>query len=170
MAATGAQFVGERASPGPAAYDIRESNKVKLSYTFRPRVTQGNRHLFLIFSDLNPTQKIVPGPGTYQTVDDINPKGRYSTSKFKNSGATVIPPAHSDRWSKSKDSKMSIFNKFLGSAEPGPGTYDLKVGINVTGSYFVSKFKSSIGRSFGHSQRSGSVGNFSIVNPIGIIT
>jgi hypothetical protein len=104
MAATGAQFVGERASPGPAAYDVRESNKVKLAFTFRPRVTQGIFTLRTLILDLNPTQKIVPGPGTYQTVDDINPKGRYNVSKFKNSGATVIPPAHSNRWANSKDS------------------------------------------------------------------
>jgi hypothetical protein len=59
-----------------------------------------------VISDLNPTQKIVPGPGTYHTVDDINPKGRYNISKFKNSGATVIPPAHSNRWANQKDSNI----------------------------------------------------------------
>ncbi len=105
MAATGAQFVGEKSSPGPAAYDIRESNKVKLAFTFRPKVPQGNIFSHKLTLDLNPTQKIVPGPGTYQTVDDINPKGRYSVSKYKSSGATVIPPAHSNRWALSKDSK-----------------------------------------------------------------
>lgn len=36
---------------------------------------------------------------------------------------------------------------------PGPGAYDPKTSMNLTGSYFVSKFKSTLGRSFGHSIR-----------------
>lgn len=43
--------------------------------------------------------------------------------------------------------------KCLERNEPGPGSYDPKTGINKTGSYFVSKFRSTIGPSFGHSIR-----------------
>jgi len=41
MASTGSQNAGEKASPGPAAYDVRELNKSKISFTFRPRTTAG---------------------------------------------------------------------------------------------------------------------------------
>ena len=36
---------------------------------------------------------------------------------------------------------------------PGPGTYDLKVEMNKTGSYFVSKFMSSMCRTHYHADR-----------------
>jgi hypothetical protein len=39
------------------------------------------------------SSKHVPGPGAYTTVDNINVKGRYTTSKFRNSGAVIIAPS-----------------------------------------------------------------------------
>lgn len=42
MAVTGGQFVGDKNSPGPGAYDTRETGKTKLSFSFRPRTTVGN--------------------------------------------------------------------------------------------------------------------------------
>lgn len=36
---------------------------------------------------------------------------------------------------------------------PGPGTYDPNVGLNKTGSYFLSKFMSSMCRTHYHSDR-----------------
>ena len=37
MKVTGAQFVGEKNSPGPGAYDTREALKQKIAFSFRPR-------------------------------------------------------------------------------------------------------------------------------------
>ncbi len=42
MQVTGAQYVGEKKSPGPGAYDTREINKVKIAYTFRAKTSAGN--------------------------------------------------------------------------------------------------------------------------------
>jgi len=42
MAATGGQMVGDKNSPGPAAYDVRELNKSVIGFSFRPRTTIGN--------------------------------------------------------------------------------------------------------------------------------
>jgi len=131
MLVTGAQYVGDKTSPGPGAYNTREINKTNISYSFRPRTNAEN----LVSS------KHVPGPGAYTTVGTIDPKGKYQVSKFKNSGATIIAPSRGERGT-NKD-----------KTEPGPGQYDLKTGINTTGAYFVSKFKSNIARSFGHSMR-----------------
>jgi len=39
MAVTGSQFVGDKTSPGPGAYDTRETNKTVLAYTFKGRTT-----------------------------------------------------------------------------------------------------------------------------------
>jgi hypothetical protein len=36
---------------------------------------------------------------------------------------------------------------------PGPGTYDLNVGMNKTGSYFLSKFMGSMCRTHYHADR-----------------
>jgi len=36
---------------------------------------------------------------------------------------------------------------------PGPGQYDTKPSINTDGSYFISRFKSSLARRFGKEQR-----------------
>lgn len=132
MQITGGQYVGDKGSPGPGAYDIRNINKTTIAYSFRPRT----------LIDATYSSKTVPGPGAYRTIDDINTKGKYWLSKFKNSGASIISPARSERFQYEKKRN-----------EPGPGSYDPKTGINKTGSYFVSKFRSTIGPSFGHSIR-----------------
>lgn len=99
------------------------------------------------------TSKKAPGPGAYQTIDSINLKGKYTTSKFRNSGASIIAPSRSQRFAtfKAGNYLQKILND-IGN-EPGPGAYDLKTGINMSGSYFVSKFKSNIARSFGNAVR-----------------
>jgi len=133
MLVTGGQYVGDKTSPGPGAYNTREINKTHISFSFRPRTN----------AEATVSSKTVPGPGTYGTIGAIDPKGKYNVSKFKNSGASIIAPARSQRWPTGKD----------GKTEPGPGQYDLKTGINTSGAYFVSKFRSNIARSFGHSLR-----------------
>lgn len=131
MAATGSQFVGEKKSPGPAAYDVRETNKSKLSYSFRPRTT--------IEALVSP--KYVPGPGTYPVPESINARGNYHNSKFADSRATLISPPRSKRFVEVK------------SPNPGPGAYDNLSTINPNGSYYLSKFRSSFCRTFSHSMR-----------------
>jgi len=85
--------------------------------------------------------KHVPGPGTYQSVETINAKGKYFVSKFKSSGATLVSPARSKRFDELK------------AGNPGPGTYEAPKAIEEDGSYFVSKFRSSFCRSFSHAMR-----------------
>lgn len=131
MAATGGQFVGEKKSPGPGAYDTREALKLKLAYTIRPKTTSEQTH----------TSVFTPGPGTYESVQTIQPKGKYFVSKFKSSGATLVSPARSRRFYPLK------------SEVPGPGTYEAPRTIKEDGSYYVSKFKSSFCRSFSHAMR-----------------
>jgi len=145
MQSTGSQNVGEKTSPGPAAYDVRELNKPKIAFTFRPRTTAGIKsyiyHLELIFIEPLVSSKSVPGPGTYPVIEATNIKGKYYLSKFKGSGATLISPSRSKRFIEFKDDN------------PGPGTYNPNVSITTDGSYFVSKFKSSLCRTFGNSIR-----------------
>ena len=47
------------------------------------------------------TQKIVPGPGAHEIVDNLDAIGKYHQSKRKNSRAKVFNPPHSKRFSKS---------------------------------------------------------------------
>jgi len=131
MAATGGQSVGEKTSPGPAAYDTRETNKTMCSYSFRPRTPL----------ETLASPKFVPGPGTYAPPESINAKGRYAVSSYSNSRATLISPARSRRFVPMKP------------GNPGPGAYEQPPAIKEDGSYFVSKFRGSFCRSFGHSTR-----------------
>jgi len=133
MSATGSQFVGDKTSPGPGAYDTREKNKVVISYTFKDR-TQGPEGFI--------TSKNAPGPGTYPAYVTLTPKGTYAVSKYKSSGACTFAPARSTR-----------FPALKGGKAPGPGNYNLEPAISTNGIYHVSKFRDSGVRSFGHSMR-----------------
>jgi hypothetical protein len=135
MKVTGSQFIGEKNSPGPGAYDTRESNKIKIAFTFRPRPHTDDKAEALK----------TPGPGTYQVPPSISKNGKYFLSKYKGSGANIISPARSHR-----------FISFKEGEKPGPGAYETKVGFAPNGSYFVSKFKSSLGKTFGSMSRNSS--------------
>ena len=39
-----------------------------------------------------------PGPGTYNIEATVNDKGRYTLSRFRNSGANIIAPSSSKRF------------------------------------------------------------------------
>ena len=39
-----------------------------------------------------------PGPGAYNVEPTLNGKGRYTLSRFQNSGANIISPATSKRF------------------------------------------------------------------------
>ena len=49
MAATGGQLVGEKKSPGPGAYDTRETLKTTISYSFRPKTNISNTITFSLY-------------------------------------------------------------------------------------------------------------------------
>lgn len=55
------------------------------------------------------TQKIVPGPGRYESAEDLSNVGKYWTTKFKNSKSKVWNPKSSKRFSKSSK-KAVIFS------------------------------------------------------------
>lgn len=76
----------------------------------------------------------VPPLGVYE-IKGLDKYGYYSNSKFKNACATIISPP------KPQPSKMS--------SNPGPGYYDLPGGLNPTGQYFVSTFKTRHGWALG---------------------
>lgn len=137
MAVTGGQFVGDKTSPGPGAYDTREANKVRIGYTFKSR-TAG--------SDALTTQRHVPGPGAYPPYVTITPKGQYFVSKFKNSQSTTFAPPRSARFPEIRDGKY-----------PGPGSYDNNAALSPSGEYFVSKFHDSMVRSFSKGSRTSTI-------------
>ena len=107
MAVTGSQFVGDKTSPGPGAYDTRETNKKVLAYTFKGRTTApGLDFSFdksIIFTEGLTTKRIVPGPGAYPAYDTLRPNGKYFVSKFKNSGSSTFAPPRSARFPALKD-------------------------------------------------------------------
>mmetsp|Transcript_40420 Transcript_40420/g.35879 ORF Transcript_40420/g.35879 Transcript_40420/m.35879 type:complete len:158 (+) Transcript_40420:321-794(+) len=139
MLVTGGQYVGDKTSPGPGAYNCREINKKVIAFTFRPKTTADNMI----------TSKHGPGPGAYTSIDATNVQGRYVVSSHKGSRAPKINPPKAGG------------NGLRMSNDPGPGQYDLKTDINKSGSYFVSRFRSSVGRSFGTSpRRTGQLGYF----------
>lgn len=43
MQISGGMFVGDKNSPGPGAYDTRETNKVVVAYTFKSRTASGGK-------------------------------------------------------------------------------------------------------------------------------
>lgn len=133
MLITGGAFVGDKTSPGPGAYDVRETNKVSLAYSFRPRTNSLESH--------NTSLK-APGPGQYPLLETISPKGKIFISKYKSAATTVFSPASSDRFAKKEDGE-----------KPGPGAYNVGNEINPKGSYFLSKYKTNVGRTFGISMR-----------------
>jgi len=74
----------------------------------------------------------------------MSKNGKYPISKYKNYGTVTIAPR-----SMSTSNSM-VMNKDI----PGPGAYDMKkTEMGSNGSYFISKFKSSLCRSFGNSMR-----------------
>mmetsp|Transcript_10388 Transcript_10388/g.7752 ORF Transcript_10388/g.7752 Transcript_10388/m.7752 type:complete len:135 (+) Transcript_10388:424-828(+) len=87
-----------------------------------------------------------PGPGQYEPKPSLNPTGTYFVSKFRNSFAQTMAPARSQRFISLKNSPQNL--------NPGPGQYSPHAGeIDRAGSYFVSKFKSSMCRSHYHANR-----------------
>ena len=53
---------------------------------------------FIIFLESYSTSLKSPGPGTYNHEATVNSKGRYTLSRFANSGANIIAPPSSKRF------------------------------------------------------------------------
>ena len=77
-------------APGPGTYNTNRtpgSDSPKFSMRVRtPSI------------ETNVTQKLVPGPGNYDIIPGISPKGQFSYSKYKNSAATLFNPLTSTRF------------------------------------------------------------------------
>lgn len=146
MLVTGGQYVGDKNSPGPGAYDTREINKKIFAYSFKGRGPA---------PETMTTSRLVPGPGAYPQFSTLSPKGEYFVSKFKNSGASSFAPPKSARFSQDKEGQL-----------PGPGAYDILSKTSPKGSYFISNFQSTQAQSFGHDSRA-STSRYKNVNPPG---
>jgi len=82
----------------------------------------------------------VPGPGAYDSYKVLQRDGRYSLSKYKDSGSNAL--------------KSTAARFFVDRANiPGPGQYNFPEPVNPEGRNFVSKFQSSFSRSFGSEKR-----------------
>ena len=84
----------------------------------------------------------IPGPGAYPQIG-INPEGKYTFSKYKNSMGII--------WGSSKEKRFRYkdFKKYLSYKDsyiPGPGKYEIKQLITGQGNIFNSKFKSSMAK------------------------
>ena len=85
-----------------------------------------------------------PGPGTYEFLAGISPKGNQFYSKYSSSGAKNWDPPNSKRF---KEQKVDF------GLTPGPGQYNPGMNIDCVGAYFVSNYKNSGCRTFGISKR-----------------
>ncbi len=121
MLVTGGAFVGDKTSPGPGAYDVRETNKVSLAYSFRPRTNSTGKLEYwslVTYSSIEAhhTSQQAPGPGTYPLLETISPKGKLFISKYKSASTTVFSPATSKRFggeSAGTEKDFFLFAKFL---------------------------------------------------------
>ena len=77
-----------RKGPGPGAYESK-SQLSRTSYSMRAKTVDIQSYSTSLKS---------PGPGTYNIEPTVNQKGRYTLSRFANSGANIIAPASSKRF------------------------------------------------------------------------
>ena len=77
------------------------------------------------------TKGIVPGPGAHNMPPSMDPKGRYSLSKYKNSLARVWNPKKSERFARCV------------TEVPGPGSYQPNNDLSNSGHYVLSNNPSS---------------------------
>ncbi len=93
----------------------------------------------------------MPGPGAYEILPGITAKGPQFYSKYSSSRAAAFHPPTSPRFA---DIRMLFFAVTRAVAKetkmkPGPGHYPIYPGITRSGVYFLSKYKSSLCRTFG---------------------
>jgi hypothetical protein len=95
--------------------------------------------------------KANPGPGRYDPKSTINAKGSYFNSKHKSSMATTWNPPSSKRFNQYEGMYAILILAQKSRNMPGPGMYSPKTSIPSDGNYFVSTFKSTMCRTFYHS-------------------
>ena len=83
-----------------------------------------------------------PGPGAYEPKLSTNSDGKYFIASMKNSGAPTFSLPSLSRFSNDKKDNV-----------PGPGNYNLKIGISDPVHQFVSTFRSPKTRTFYHCDR-----------------
>ena len=99
------------------------------------------------------SNKSVPGPGAYDTKSSISKDGHTFVSKFKDSGARSIAPPSLKRSASTINVRLTFIVRdgfFSSNNVPGPGAYSPKTQLSDRGTYYITGFKSSQGRSFGH--------------------
>ncbi len=140
------------AVPGPGTYNVRETpGKDAIKFTMRPKTPTAGEA---------PRNVKTPGPGTYDALAGITPKGTQFFSRFQSSRACLFHPPRSRRFN-----DIRIFFRFLLKTitasklakdlrnSPGPGHYPASPSLNEKGRYFNSKFKGSMCRTFGSETR-----------------
>lgn len=91
-----------------------------------------------------------PGPAAYSPKLGFESKNHHVLSTYKSCGTLSWATASSGE-------RFPISNIKPGKETlklPGPGKYSPKVDFDARGNYFISKFKSSLCRTFPHSPRS----------------
>eukprot|EP00828_Plagiopyla_frontata_P015215 TRINITY_DN1977_c0_g1_i2.p4 TRINITY_DN1977_c0_g1~~TRINITY_DN1977_c0_g1_i2.p4 ORF type:complete len:162 (-),score=20.31 TRINITY_DN1977_c0_g1_i2:81-566(-) len=122
-----------RKGPGPGAYE-NKSQLSRTSYSMRAKTLDTQSYSTSLKS---------PGPGTYNIEATVNPKGRYTLSRFSNSGANIIAPPSSKRFGPRPYETIA----------PGPGMYNPKNDIEKGGEYVLSKYQSNLGKTMPHCYR-----------------
>lgn len=76
--------------PGPGSYNtLRTPGKDCPKYSMRVWTANPAHYS---------TAKTVPGPGAYQILSAISPKGNYAYSKYRGSAAALFGPSKSSRF------------------------------------------------------------------------
>jgi len=136
--------------PGPGTYEVRETpGKDALKYSLRPRTSNPSKCLNSLKLIAELTYKGQPGPGTYEVLPGISPRGNQFYSKYESSRAAQFNPPHSQRF---MDLRTTFpYNPIAKGVRlsPGPGHYPAVQAITKNGVYVLSRFSSSRCRTFG---------------------
>jgi hypothetical protein len=118
----------DKSFPGPGAYPIlKEFGHGAKKFSMASKLESKN---------LSKAANKIPGPGEYVTMSKLG--GKQLFSKYK-STTNVI-------WSVDKSPRFNYDDK---NKVPGPEKYEVKPLINEKGQIFVSKYKSSPGKTMG---------------------
>jgi len=119
------------AAPGPAAYDVIESDfgKHGQKYSLRVKTSPWKRDA-------------VPGPGAYSPGGELHGLGVYMLSKHAGSKAPKIG---------SFARKVEL--RPAETDSPGPGAYEAKPYLSRTGVYFLQGYENSRCRTFSKASR-----------------
>jgi len=95
--------------PGPGAYDVREvPGRDAKKTSFRPKTTNPSIFSIMQFSIVFLMFPKTPGPGSYDLLPGISPKGQQFLSKFESSRAAAFNPPHSKRFAEIRIFLISV--------------------------------------------------------------